>query len=279
MVISHIDRHIKCVKALFMALLIFTKSDYTRSALILKLSYDIDFDVIQEGPDGTFILNTKVDVERLNESYHELLHSYKGLDITQDSGVVNALILMSDYVLRHTPVLDEASFRKTLECYTRQDLLRLYVFCYENLEGDRHEITLRSKQGSIRLQNCCNWFREELMRDYLETHLPEIVTLQQAKEELLTGRRKRGREPKDARIPALLWGTYQALVTQQNLPEMMPNALCQFLIQLLQLQEVLPLDTEIDTFWIRAQLRYLRSKGKRPSFPPDNQSSMMKGAQ
>lgn len=262
-----------------MARFILSHSDYMLSALIMKLSYDVESDAIEEEPDGTFILETKVDVARLSENYHDLIQSYKGLDITLNTGVLNALILMSDYVLRHAPALDEASFRKALENYMRQDLLRLYVFCYESLEGERHEITLRCKQGSVRLQNCCNWFREELMRDYLETHLPEIVTLQQAKDELLTGRRKRGREPKDARIPSLLWGTYDALVTQQNLPETMPNALCQFLIQLLQLQEVLPLDTEIDTFWIRAQLRYLRSKGKRPRFPLDDQSSMMNGAQ
>ena len=250
-----------------MARLILSHSDYMLSALIMKLSYEVESDVIEEEPDGTFILETKVDVTRLSESYCELIHSYKGLDITLNTGVLNALILISDYVLRHAPALDEASFRKALENYMRQDLLRLYVFCYEILEGERHEITLRCKQGSVRLQNCCNWFREELMRDYLETHLPEIVTLQQAKEELLTGRRKRGREPKDARIPALLWGTYNVLVIHQWLPETMPNALCQFLIQLLQLQGVLPLDTEIDTFWIRAQLRYLRSKGMPLGYP------------
>ena len=250
-----------------MTRLILSQADYMVSALILKLCYDVDFDVIEKGPEETYIFVTSIDVERLTEIYRELIHSYKGIDITLNKGALNALILMSDYVLRHAPALDEASFRKVLENYTRQDLLRLYVFCYENLEGERHEITLRCKQGSVRLQNCCNWFREELMRDYLETHLPEIVTLQQAKEELLTGRRKRGREPKDARIPALLWGTYNVLVIHQWLPETMPNALCQFLIQLLQLQGVLPLDTEIDTFWIRAQLRYLRSKGMSLGYP------------
>ena len=57
------------------------------SALIMKLSYEVESDVIEEEPDGTFILETKVDVTRLSESYCELIHSYKGLDITLNTGI------------------------------------------------------------------------------------------------------------------------------------------------------------------------------------------------
>jgi hypothetical protein len=40
----------------------------------------------------------------------------------------------------------------------------------------------------------------------------------------------------------------------------MPNKLCQFIIAYLQILDILPADTDIDTFWVRAQLRYIRSR-------------------
>lgn len=248
----------------------FTKKTFFQATSLVKIYYGIDLQLVDNEHFDYITFDTVVNIDILTKSYSTFLYSYRDSELYPQPQIITSLILLTDYVLKHTSSLNEASFTKTLDNYTRLDLLRLYIFCHEYLEGGNHELTLRSKQGSIHLQNCCNWFREELLSDYLNTHLQGINALSQAKEELLSGRRKRGRQPNDARILAILWGTYQMLIERQKIPDSMPNALCRFLIQLLQLQEILSADTEIDTFWIRAQLRYLRSKEEKPRFPVYN---------
>ena len=42
--------------------------------------------------------------------------------------------------------------------------------------------------------------------------------------------------------------------------------LCEFLIRMLRALELIPADSEIDIYWIRAELRYIRSRSVKPSF-------------
>ena len=203
--------------------------------------------------------------DSLTYKYGTLICSFANWEFSRE--VLDTLLLLTEYVIVNTPTINADSFKKVLQNYTRQDLLRLYVFCYEYLDSENRVFTMRGRKGSVRLENYCNWFRDEMVRDYLKRNLPGITSVAQAKAELLSGKRKRGRVPNDARVPALLWGTYQLLTERQGLPAAMPNALCEFLIQMLQIQQVFPLDTEIDAFWIRAQLRYIRSRDKKPRYP------------
>ena len=214
---------------------------------------------------GIDLTHTEKDFTDFTASFNvdSLTHKYG----TLIDEVLDTLLLLTEYVIVNTPTINADSFKRVLQNYTRQDLLRLYVFCYDYLDGENRVFTMRGRKGSVRLENYCNWFRDEMVQDYLKKNLPGITSVAQAKAELLSGKRKRGRVPNDARVPALLWGTYQLLIEQQGLPDAMPNILCEFLIQLLQLQQVFPTDTEIDAFWVRAQLRYIRSREKKPRYP------------
>ena len=245
-----------------MTQLTFTPEEYGAAADNLRKYYGIELTNLTEEPQR---FPASFDAELLAASYTALACSYPNGALCQE--VLDTLLLLTAYVVDHTPTINEESFKKVLQNYTRQDLLRLYVFCYEYLDGENRAFTMRGSKGSVRMENYCNWFREELVKDHLKKYLPEITSLAQAKAELVSGRRKRGRVPNDARVPALLWGTYQMLMEQQGLPDAMPNILCEFLIQLLQLQQVFPTDTEIDAFWVRAQLRYIRSREKKPRYP------------
>lgn len=245
-----------------MTQLTFTPEEYGTAADNLRKYYGIELTNLTKEPQR---LSVSFDAELLAASYTTLVCSYPNGELCQEA--LDTLLLLTAYVVDHTPTINEESFKKVLQNYTRQDLLRLYVFCYEYLEGENRAFTMRGSKGSVRLENYCNWFRDEMVQDYLKKNLLGITSVAQAKAELLSGKRKRGRVPNDARVPALLWGTYQLLMERQGLPDAMPNALCEFLIQMLQIQQVFPLDTEIDAFWIRAQLRYIRSRDKKPIFP------------
>ena len=128
-------------------------------------------------------------------------------------------------------------------------------------------ITLRSKKGSIRLHNSLNWLWQDLVWPYMEKKFPDILNAEDARKELLTGKRRRGRRPNDPRVPVLLWGTYRMLYDLHGFNSPMPNSLCNFIIQLLQIQDVFPNETEIDTLWVRAELRYINSRPVKPRFP------------
>lgn len=238
-----------------MTQLTFTPEEYGAAADNLRKYYGIELTNLTEEPQR---LSASFDAELLAASYTALVCSYPNGELCQE--VLDTLLLLTAYVVDHTPTINEESFKRALQNYTRQDLLRLYVFCYEYLDGENRAFTMRGSKGSVKMENYCNWFRNELVRDYLHRNLTDITSLAQAKEELVSGRPKRGRKPKDARVPHLLWGTYRLLTEQQGFPDRMPNVLCDFLIQLLQLQHIFPLDTEIDSFWVRAQLRYIRSR-------------------
>lgn len=211
--------------------------------------------------DDTIILETSLDIDGIRKIFEELPGTSEN-----DSLIVETLILLTSYIKSNAPLLDEESFAKAMKVYTRQDMLRLYAFCEEN-KYSYEGITIRSKKGSIRLQNSLNWLWKDLVDPYLKTNLSDIQSSEEARKELLTGKSRRGRRPNDPRVPVLLWGTYQLLSNLHGFSSPMPNSLCRFIIQLLQIQDVFPLETEIDTLWVRAELRYIKSRPIKPRFP------------
>lgn len=244
-----------------MAQYTFPTEAFTKASELISQYFGIEITMSAQCKDGSITLDTTLDLNELQKAYVELLGSSPNDGIIQD-----ALVLLSDYVKSTAPLPDEKSFDKTAKLCTRQDMLRLYVFCEEN--GHSHEdITIRSKAGSIRLANSRNWLYERLAKPYLQANLTEITSVDEAKKELLTGKRSRGRKPNDPRVPALLWGSFRLLSELHGFDSLMPNALCNFIIRLLQVQGVFPPDTEIDTLWVRAELRYIRSRPVKPKFP------------
>lgn len=253
------QRHIESVRdSPFMTQYTFSAEAFSRASGLIRQYFGIEITNQAQCKDGSTTLNTSLDLNEIRKAYAELPGPSPNDSVIQD-----AVILLSDHVKSNAPLPDENSADKTAK---RQDMLRLYVFCEENLHS-HEDITIRSRTGSIRLANSSNWLYEKLARPYLQANLATITSLDEAKKELLTGRRSRGRKPNDPRVPALLWGTYGMLSELHGFDSMMPNALCNFIIRLLQIQGVFPPDTEIDTLWVRAELRYIRSRPVKPRFP------------
>lgn len=216
---------------------------------LLKKYYDIEF------TDKTELVESKDgSVDKLMEAYSNL----PGPCVNDDT-IIKVISLMTYYFENNKPVADEESFQNAIQKNIRQDLLRLYIFCNNSMKNYEN-ISISSRVDSIRLGNSCNWLWNDLVKDYLKANLPDITSVVQAKDELIRGKSKRGRQPKDARIPVIIWGTFQLLTDLHGFQTPMPNSLCDFMVKLLQNMEILPENTEIDKYWIRAELRYLKSK-------------------
>lgn len=144
----------------------------------------------------------------------------------------------------------------------RLDLLRLYILNGTTRAGDA--LIVKNRSRSFRLDNDANWFFRELVEPYLECQLGRNMSREQARKELEAGEsHHRGRRVSDPRVPRLMLGTWRLLSDFHGFRTPMPNVLCNFIIRLLQLQGVFPENTDIDTLWVRAQLRYLNGKARK----------------
>ena len=196
---------------------------------------------------------TDIDLIRLRESFRQLIgNDDKERELTDTLSAVSHFMSSDSLGM-------SVSIYNMLNEMIRSDLLRLYIMLY-GTSPQTTWISIRTINGTIRLRNYCNWFQDDMIKNYLKKNLPDIQNVSQAKRELEKNKRPKGRIPNDPRLSHLLWGTYSLLHDTCAFKTPMPNRLCQFLLIYLQMLGILPLDTEIDTFWIRAQLRYIISK-------------------
>ena len=196
---------------------------------------------------------TDINLIRLCESYRKLIGNED-----REIELIDTLATVSHYMSSDSLGMS-VSIYHMLDEMIRSDLLRLYIMLYDS-SPQTTWISIRTINGTIRLRNYCNWFQDDMIKNYLKKNLPDIQNVSQAKSELEKNKRPKGRIPNDPRLSHLLWSTYSLLHDTCAFKTPMPNRLCQFLLIYLQMLGIVPLDTEIDTFWIRAQLRYIRSK-------------------
>lgn len=241
------------------------------NAAIRNLSRFFEYDKLTEiSEDDSAILETSFNINKLHNAYNSYIDSQH-----LNESIINSLCLVS-YALRKDNLGLPTKISDNIKEWIKADLLQLYLAVYGTNEQPTW-ISLRSADGTIRLRNFCNWFMDDMVKDYLRKHLSNINSIEQAEQELKRIKGHRGRIPTDPRIAILMWGTYSLIREYCSFRSPMPNRLCQFIIAYLQILDILPTDTEIDTFWVRAQLRYIRSK-KETAFN-NNQSSIMNGAQ
>jgi hypothetical protein len=194
-----------------------------------------------------------IDLIRLRESFRQLIgNDDKERELTDTLSAVSHFMSSDSLGM-------SVSIYNMLNEMIRSDLLRLYIMLYDT-SPQTTWISIRTINGTLRLRNYCNWFQDDMIKNYLKKNLPDIQNVSQAMSELEKNKRPKGRVPNDPRLSHLLWGTYSLLYDACTFKTPMPNQLCQFLLIYLQILGIVPLDTEIDTFWIRAQLRYIRSK-------------------
>lgn len=197
-----------------------------------------------------------MDITKLHKIYNTYIDD---ADISERT--IDTLVLVS-HILRKDNLGKSPKLRDTMSDWIRADLLQLYLAVNES-SGLTSWISVRTVNGTVKLRNFCNWFMDDMVKDYLRKNLSDITDPHQALEELKRVKGHRGRIPTDPRISILLWGTYSLIKEYHEFKSPMPNRLCQFIIIYLQILEIIPADTDIDTFWVRAQLRYIKSKTRQ----------------
>lgn len=207
--------------------------------------------------DADFEIYTNHNRSVIWEAYEQYIAS--GED---EEEIIDTLSVISYSIQRNSDSVN-ASMYQLLNNMVRPDLLKLYILLYDTSQKTTW-LSLRTTNGTVRLRNYCNWFLDDMVKSYLKENLPDIHCLGDVVNELKRCRHGRGRLPSDPRIAQILWGSYTMLSEKCEFKSPMPNRLCQFLLAYLQILDLIPQDTEIDSFWIRAQLRYIRSKKERP---------------
>lgn len=198
-------------------------------------------------------ITADIDITHLKKLYRELIGNSE-----KETELIDTLAAVSYYMASDSLGMSTSMFLM-LDGMIRPDLLKLYIMLYDTSSKNTW-ISIRTVNGTIRLRNYCNWFLDDMIKNHLKKTLPDIQNISQAKAELEKSKRHKGRIPNDPRLSHLLWGTYRLFLDACTFKSPMPNKLCQFLLVYLQMLEVIPMTTEIDTFWIRAQLRYIRAK-------------------
>lgn len=199
------------------------------------------------------IIETNINAQQLQQGLRNCFGTCKNEEVLIDTFCVVSYYLRKDSLGLSTNIFNN------LNKLLRKDLLKLYLTVYDDGKAITW-ISLRTIEGTIRLNNYCNWFLDDMVKEYLKKNLSDIGNVKEAAKELDRIKRHRGRIPNDPRLSLLIWGTYTFLTEHYDFKSPMPNSLCQFIIIYLQALDILSPDTDIDTFWIRAQLRYIKSK-------------------
>ena len=215
------------------------------------------FNMVHSIDDAEFEIYINHNRRVLWEAYEQYIAS--GEDAEE---IIDTLSAVSNIIQKNSDIAN-ASMYQLLNNMVKPDLLKLYILLYDTSHKTTW-LSLRTTNGTVRLRNYCNWFLDDMVKSYLKENLPNIHCLGEAVNELKRCRHGRGRLPSDPRIAQILWGSYTMLSEKCEFKSPMPNRLCQFLLVYLQILDLIPQDTEIDSFWIRAQLRYIRSKKERP---------------
>ena len=228
---------------------------------IIAARYALDkYYGINEGLIGNVSLNSAWDYASLLKGFESLADPY------QHRTLLNALSLLVCCLLESPGLQRELKSDELFEQMRHREYLHLYQFCKSIRNGET--VFIRNSINSLRINNYSNWFVQELMNPFLKEKLNSITDLESALRGFGGPKPiKKGRRANDPRIAILLWGSYKMISDDIAFSSPMPNSLCNVLILLLQLSKVLPASPVIDSFWIRAQLRYIRSRPIKPRFP------------
>ena len=196
-----------------------------------------------------------------------LLKAFEKMDDPrQHQPLLNALFVLVCCLLECPRLQRNLKTDELFEQMRQREFLRLYQFCRSTREGET--IYIRNTTRILHINNYSNWFVQELINPFLKEKFSGVTDLESALRGLEEPKPiRKGRKADDPRVAVLLWGSYQMISDDISFATPMPNNLCNFLIILLQLAQVLPASPVIDSFWIRAQLRYIRQRPEKPRFP------------
>ena len=234
---------------------IYTQEEYKKAKKNLLTYYNVSERVI----DAVVNSNGNEVIELPSLLEEQLIAAYVPLGLSKaDKEILQTLLLLVYCFSLDADIIGSS------EDIRIRDILKLFLLCAGTKDGD--SIIVKNRTRSFRLDNRSNWIINEVVKPLCEKKLDKGRSPSDIESELdLLSRRQRGRRYKDPYVPILLWGTYKLLSDRHCFQTPMPNRLCSFLIDLLKIMKVFPHNTQVDEFWIRAQLRYIRSKkDKRP---------------
>lgn len=148
----------------------------------------------------------------------------------------------------------------------RKDLLNLYMFVNAPSTFLDREITIQHTTGKVKVENCYGWFTRRMLKEYLDRYLPDITSVEQAKEELGSYRKQAGRKSADEREQVLIYGIYRMLHEQTEMKDDLPDRLCEFIFEYLKLIKVYEEEDVLDMSNMRPTIRYIIKKPVQPKF-------------
>jgi len=226
--------------------------EYHDSIQRLIQYYDLSIKQIQEG----FLprLSSEGDIQKLKAIYQVV-----GPGRNDEETIFTLQLLIN--IVKKTQFVNPYTAEVVKEQMRRRDLLRLLILCDTTKLGD--VIIIKNRSRSFQLHNDANWFIHTVIKPFVIKELGDDCTMTKAAEELEKATtHHRGRRANNPQMLKIIWGTYRYITDTHNFRTPMPNTLCNFIIKLLILMDILPENTEIDAFWIRAQLRYMESKDR-----------------
>lgn len=148
----------------------------------------------------------------------------------------------------------------------RKDLLNLYLFINDPSTFLDREMSIQHATGKVKLQNFYGWFTRRMLKEYLDRYLPDITSLEQAKEALNAYKKQAGRKSADEREQILIYGIYRIFHEQTEMDSDLPDRLCEFIFEYLKLIKVYDEEDVLDMSTMRPTIRYIIKKPVQPKF-------------
>jgi len=152
----------------------------------------------------------------------------------------------------------------------KKDLLKLYIFSIQKIRNKpvAEQIVIRyNLNEKIELENVDNWFAKVLLSNHLDKYLPDIHSVEQAKEELKKLRNVAGRKMENPYSYILIYGVYSMVTTHLKLNKI-PNSLCNLITRLLLFVDFIDEDEadNRDSLYTRSLINYLIGRPAQPKF-------------
>ena len=191
---------------------------------------------------------------------------------SRDKGIMYILYFLANLIYdkeyeKGLQAIYEAIGDERLQYETiKKDLLKLYLFINDpNTKLDR-PISIQHLTGKVKLDNDFGWFTRRMLKEYLDRYLPDITSLEQAKEALNAYKKQAGRKSADEREQILIYGIYRIFHEQTEMESDLPDRLCEFIFEYLKLIKVYDAEDVLDMSTMRPTIRYIIKKPVQPKF-------------
>ena len=238
----------------------------------IQFQYDMNYskgNPIPEEQDWEVYIPYYVEFEKV---YKLLENAGLSKDKGNEKGIMDILAILANLIydkeyekvrraIRESPG-DEAMQYEDV----RKDLLNLYLFINDPSTFLDREISIQHATGKVKLQNFYGWFTRRMLKEYLDRYLPDITSLEQAKEALNAYKKQAGRKSADEREQILIYGIYRIFHEQTEMESDLPDRLCEFIFEYLKLIKVYDAEDVLDMSTMRPTIRYIIKKPVQPKF-------------